>query len=205
MPEVRDRLEQVADLDLQCSLMAVGPEAVAGTQPDGSATLDWLMEPEWADAHVRFHIVRFHDRGNLGEVFLARDSKLHRIVALKRIKQAPAADQDKRARFVVEAEITGRLEHPCIVPVYSLGTFDDGRPFYTMRFINGKNLNAAIDRFHRDEQAGPRRGSAQRTLGALQKLLAAVPGRLQRDRLRAQPGRGAPGPEAREHHAGAVR
>jgi len=115
----------------------------------------------------RFQIVRFHKEGGLGEVYLARDSQLHRIVALKRIKHTKAADKDKRDRFVVEAEITGRLEHPCIVPVYSLGTFDDGRPFYAMRFIRGDNLEAAIDQFHQDEQAG--RDAGARTL-ALQKL-----------------------------------
>ena len=48
-------------------------------------------------------------------------------MALKRIKLNHATDKDKRARFVVEAEITGRLEHPGIVPVYGLGTYDDGR------------------------------------------------------------------------------
>jgi len=167
VPEVRDRLERVADLDLQCSLLSVGPEA-ASAQPEGPATLDWLMQPEGADAHVRYEIVRFHDRGALGEVFVARDSRLHRMVALKRIKSAPAADQDQRARFVIEAEITGLLEHPGIVPVYSLGTFDDGRPFYAMRFIRGDNLKAAIDKFHQAEQAG--RDAGARTL-ALQKLL----------------------------------
>ncbi len=169
VPEVRDRLEQVADLELQCSLLSVGPEASGGgAQDDGSATVDWSGQAEGADPEGRFQIVRFHKRGGLGEVYVARDSQLHRIVALKRIQSAPAADQDKRARFVVEAEITGRLEHPGIVPVYSLGTFDDGRPFYAMRFIRGDNLEAAIDQFHQDEQAGREAGA--RTL-ALQKLL----------------------------------
>ena len=81
-------------------------------------------------------------------------------MALKRIKQAHSGDQDKRARFVVEAEITGRLEHPGIVPVYGLGTYDDGRPFYAMRFIRGDNLKAAIEQFHQaeDEGRGPARG-----------------------------------------------
>ena len=54
------------------------------------------------------------------------------------------------------------------MPVYGLGTFDDGRPFYAMRFIRGDNLKAAIDQFHQDEQAG--RDAGARTL-ALQKLL----------------------------------
>ena len=82
-------------------------------------------------------------------------------MALKRIQHAQAGSADKRARFVVEAEITGRLEHPGIVPVYGLGTFDDGRPFYAMRFIRGDNLRTAIEQFHQDEETGrdaPARG-----------------------------------------------
>ena len=73
-----------------------------------------------------------------------------------------AADKDKRARFVVEAEITGRLEHPGIVPVYGLGTYDDGRPFYAMRFIRGDNLKAAIEQFHQAEEKGRERRRAAR-------------------------------------------
>src|SRR5262249_17769600 len=53
-----------------------------------------------------------------------------------------------RGRFLQEAEITGGLEHPGIVPVYGLGCYEDGRPFYAMRFIKGDNLKEAIDRFH---------------------------------------------------------
>ena len=50
--------------------------------------------------------------------------------------------------FVLEAEITGGLEHPGIVPVYGLGAYSDGRPYYAMRFIRGESLKEAIDRFH---------------------------------------------------------
>ena len=49
---------------------------------------------------------------------------------------------------MVEAEITGNLEHPGIVPVYGLGCCTDGRPFYAMRFIKGENLATAARRFH---------------------------------------------------------
>src|SRR5262249_17611842 len=51
----------------------------------------------------------------------------------------------------LEAEVTGGLEHPGIVPVYGLGTYGDGRPYYAMRFIRGDSLKEAIDRFHADE------------------------------------------------------
>jgi WD40 repeat protein/tetratricopeptide (TPR) repeat protein/tRNA A-37 threonylcarbamoyl transferase component Bud32 len=100
----------------------------------------------------RFRILRFHDRGALGEVYVARDEELHRDVALKQIRHEHADDAQRRARFLVEAEITGALEHPGIVPVYGLGRYENGRPFYAMRLIQGDNLKSAIERFH---QAGP--------------------------------------------------
>src|SRR5205823_14621167 len=98
--------------------------------------------------------LRFHDCGNLGEVFVARDEELKREVALKQIKGEHADDAQRRARFVVEAEITGGLEHPGIVPVYGLGHHADGRPYYAMRFIRGDSLKEAIARFHAADGSG---------------------------------------------------
>ena len=77
---------------------------------------------------TRFRILRPHARGGLGEVFLAEDGELGREVALKEIRDRHADDSQSRARFVSEAVITGRLEHPGIVPVYGLGHHPDGRP-----------------------------------------------------------------------------
>ena len=149
VPEVRDDLEGLPDVDLHASLLLVRLAGTdGGEEIDDERTATWDDESNMDDVEGRFRIVRFHDRGALGEVYVARDQQLHRIVALKRIKQAHTGDQDKCARFVVEAEITGRLEHPGIVPVYGLGTYDDGRPFYAMRFIRGDNLKAAIEQFH---------------------------------------------------------
>ncbi len=148
------------------SSISASPTPTARRRRDSTAS--WDEDNAATDAEGRFRIVRFHDRGALGEVFIARDQQLHRIVALKRIKLDHATDKDKRARFVVEAEITGRLEHPGIVPVYGLGTYDDGRPFYAMRFIRGDNLKAAIEQFHKAEDKG--RDPGERTL-ALLKLL----------------------------------
>jgi serine/threonine-protein kinase len=99
----------------------------------------------------RFRVRRFHAAGGLGEVFVAEDTELRREVALKEIKRAYTAHEESRSRFVLEAEITGNLEHPGVVPVYGLGTYPDGRPYYAMRFIKGDTLATAIQRFH--EQA----------------------------------------------------
>jgi len=65
----------------------------------------------------RFRIVRPHARGGLGQVSVAIDSELNRDVALKEIQPQYADDKDSRYRFRLEAEVTGRLEHPGIVPV----------------------------------------------------------------------------------------
>src|SRR5207248_1930247 len=104
--------------------------------------------------HARFQILRPHARGGLGEVFVARDEELHREVALKEIQERHAGHPESRARFLLEAEITGALEHPGIVPVYGLGSYADGRPFYAMRFIKGDSLKDAIEAFHARQKKG---------------------------------------------------
>ena len=77
-----------------------------------------------------------------------------------------ADDPNYRARFVREAEITGGLEHPGIVPNYGLGQYGDGRPFYAMRLIKGENLKSAIERYHETDFP-----DASARLFALRKLL----------------------------------
>jgi serine/threonine protein kinase len=106
-------------------------------------TLDQIDEPK-----MRFRILRPHAEGGLGRVHVALDQELNREVAFKEIKFEFARRKDAQARFVVEAEVTGGLEHPGIVPVYGLGHFPDGRPFYAMRFIRGQSLHEAVRVFH---------------------------------------------------------
>ena len=101
---------------------------------------------------------RPHARGGLGEVFVAPTRSCTARWPSKQIQERAADDAESRTRFVLEAEITGRLEHPGIVPVYGLGTDGDGRPYYAMRFIGGDSLKEAIDRFREATAAGgPRR------------------------------------------------
>jgi serine/threonine protein kinase len=99
---------------------------------------------------------------------VALDEELHREVAFKEIQYRHADHPESRSRFVLEAEITGGLEHPGIVPVYGLGQYADGRPFYAMRFIKGDSLKDAIAAFHQADAPG--RDPGERTL-ALRKLL----------------------------------
>ena len=116
----------------------------------------------------RFRVIRPLAQGGLGEVFVAHDEELRREVALKLIQEQHAHDTDSRNRFLFEAEITGRLEHPGVIPVYGLGVDEKGRPYYAMRFIRGESLKESIARFHRAD--GPNREPGERSL-ALRELL----------------------------------
>jgi eukaryotic-like serine/threonine-protein kinase len=97
----------------------------------------------------RFRVLRPHAKGGLGEVSIAEDRELHREVALKQMQPKYVGDTDARSRFLLEAEVTGRLEHPGIVPVYSLGLNESGNPYYAMRFIKGESLSKAIGKLYR--------------------------------------------------------
>ncbi|MGE5194125.1 MAG: protein kinase domain-containing protein, partial [Deltaproteobacteria bacterium] len=117
----------------------------------------------------RFRILRPHAKGGLGQVSVALDRDLNREVALKEIQPQHADDQTSRERFLVEAEITGGLEHPGIVPVYALGHDPDGRPFYVMRFVKGDSLKQAIEQFHQADN--PNRSDPGARQLALRQLL----------------------------------
>lgn len=121
--------------------------STVGSDPRSNSTI--IVAPS------RFRILRSHARGGLGEVFVARDEELGRDVALKEIQERLAHDSRSRARFLLEAEVTGGLEHPGVVPVYSLGHYPDGRPYYAMRFIKGKSLGEAIEEYHETAKADP--------------------------------------------------
>lgn len=95
-----------------------------------------------------FENLRFHAQGGLGMVFEAIDARLHRNVALKFMHRHLAEMPWARERFLLEAEITGRLDHPGIVAVHGMGMTETQRPFYTMRFIRGETFDLAIHRYH---------------------------------------------------------
>jgi serine/threonine-protein kinase len=142
----REGLVQLGDPEVEASLAHLGP---ASTQAgdDGDRTATYSVGSATGGGQ-RFRVLRPHAKGGLGAVFVALDSELNREVALKQILDHHADDQTSRRRFVLEAEITGGLEHPGIVPVYGLGAYSDGRPYYTMRFIRGDSLKRAIEQFH---------------------------------------------------------
>ncbi len=83
-------------------------------------------------------------QGGIGKVDIAVDNGLNRRVAMKRIQPKYALDFKARLRFAQEAEITGELEHPAIVPIYHYGISENGEPFYSMRLIEGQTLRELV-------------------------------------------------------------
>ncbi len=146
----RESLSRIGDPDIDATLSAVrtgpGSPERAG---DNDFTASFVVGTATSDGQ-RFRVLRPHAKGGLGAVFVALDTELHREVALKEILESHADDEISRKRFLLEAEITGGLEHPGIVPVYGLGTYGNGRPYYAMRFIRGDSLKEAIQTFHAD-------------------------------------------------------
>lgn len=128
-----------------------------------SSSITQTPKTTHSTSRERFQNEQKHKEGGLGVVYRAEDIELKRTVALKQIKPARDHDPDKRARFIREAEITGGLEHPGIVPIYSLGADEEGRPFYAMRFIQGKSLSDAIREFHNKDGANKTPSSKKRS------------------------------------------
>lgn len=79
-------------------------------------------------------------RGGMGAILQGRDVDLGRDVALKVLLEAHRDRAELVERFVEEAQIGGQLQHPGIVPVYDLGRFPDGRPFFAMKLVKGQTL-----------------------------------------------------------------
>lgn len=153
--EVRRRLQALRAMDEALDLSeGLGEPTVADSDGLGEPVLPLPAPAVSAAVEVRYRPLRFHARGGLGEVYLAEDEELHREVALKRIQSPHAQHAASRRRFIREAEITSRLEHPGIVPIYGLGQDAQGRPVYAMRFIQGETLQDAIERFHAADRKG---------------------------------------------------
>ncbi len=107
------------------------------------------------DGEVRYEHLKEQGRGGMGRVLSVWDRRMAREVALKELlpdtvarrgsdPDTGVARQRVIARFLKEAQVTGRLQHPGIIPVHEIGERADGTLYYTMKFVRGKTLRQAI-------------------------------------------------------------
>jgi serine/threonine-protein kinase len=106
--------------------------------------------PDADSARYRFGDVL--GEGGMGEVLLAYDEHIGRDVAVKRIRTTePSAEE--LSRFVREARVQGRLEHPAVVPVHDLAVDRDGRPFFVMKRLTGTTMQELLGRLRAGSEA----------------------------------------------------
>src|SRR5512141_959410 len=93
----------------------------------------------------RFEITGVLGEGAMGTVYLAHDPQIERPVAIKTLRRdrGEEADQDLAARFLKEAKIAGRLQHPNIVTIYDAGN-DQGVDFIAMEYVDGDALTRRL-------------------------------------------------------------
>jgi WD40 repeat protein/serine/threonine protein kinase/tetratricopeptide (TPR) repeat protein len=113
-----------------------------------------------APRHGEYEILAEIGRGGMGVVYLARQTSLGRLVALKMLPADLAGDEVALARFRREIRHLARCEHPNIVKVLASGTMPDGQLFYTMEYVPGCDLDLVWR-----ELAGPQAKGSAATLG----------------------------------------
>jgi DNA-binding SARP family transcriptional activator len=110
-------------------------------RPPRRGELAKRMDEELAGS---LQILRPIGRGNVADVFLAREPHLKRLVAVKVLSSHLASDSKARKRFQREARAAARINHPNVCAVYQVGTLSDGTPFYILPFVKGTTLGQRL-------------------------------------------------------------
>jgi len=109
------------------------------------------------------------DRGGMASVYLARDPALKRDVAVKVLSEELSRDETARKRFEREAQAAASISHPNVVPIYSVGELANGRPYFVMRYVAGRSLEARL------QEEGPLPvDDARQVMGQVASALAAA-------------------------------
>jgi len=160
------------------------PSEGSGLEGGGDSTFELLqrLRRSSKDAAPRGNAERYEvlseiARGGMGVIFQVRDLDLRRSLAMKvlsdRAEGDPGAtelDSQRAGRFLEEAQVTGQLEHPGIIPVHELGLDAQGRLFFTMRLVKGITLREVFER----ARAGRDGWSVTRALGVVLKVCEAM-------------------------------
>ena len=168
LEELQQRV-QTADDDLQAELergqtivldqlsrsLNEPPPAVGsgGGEREPPITLEFELRDLDLAHESRYEMQDELGRGGMGRVFMARDRILERRVALKMLNDDKRNNEKEQERLLIEAQVTGLLEHPSIVPVYDLRATADGEPFYTMRVVQEKSLGQLISEIRMGDTA----------------------------------------------------
>ena len=116
---------------------------VLGIPTPDPRTFDDASRPFAEAVSSRYAIKRLIGRGGMGIVYLARDRRLERLVAIKTLPPHLAADESVKQRFLREIRTAGAMSHPHIVPIHGADEID-GHVFFVMGFVDGESLASTI-------------------------------------------------------------
>ncbi len=140
-----------------------------------------LWDPDLGLAPVRailegkkYKVLGTIGRGGMGVVHQARDLRIVRNVAMKVIKTSSQFSRENVLRFVDEAQLTGQLQHPNIIPVYELGLDEFGEVFYTMKYVKGTTLDQVLRRIREREEDAIKKFPLATLLTVFQKICDGV-------------------------------
>ena len=147
LPALRERVGALeamnAVLSSEETLEDTGSYVGEHTLPVAPASDEKALDGRPARSIAGYEIHRQLGRGGMSVVFLARQTALKRLVALKMLLAGPYAAPTERARFQAEVEAIARLQHPNLVQVFEVGE-QEGRAFFSMEFVDGGNLQEKI-------------------------------------------------------------
>ncbi|MEZ6092180.1 MAG: serine/threonine-protein kinase, partial [Pirellulaceae bacterium] len=106
----------------------------------GKRSLDKRTNDSTLENFGRYEVIRLLGRGGFGSVYLARDSQLDRLVAIKSLHQVQFVDDTQSKEFLREASSTARLSHPSIVTLYDVAKHSNGSLFVVMEYVDGESL-----------------------------------------------------------------
>lgn len=166
-------LERPADLDHPTQIDQTGKNIKAPDDPTGNDELLNLTQtrnlakprlsqpkPSELAASNQYEDLDRLGYGGMGEVRLVKDPVLNRHLAMKVLHRNMLQKGANSARFVEEAQICAQLEHPNIVPIHELGTLPDGRLYFTMKQVKGRQMGEVVKRVH-DVSTNGRWGSTE--------------------------------------------
>lgn len=171
-PEDQSGVRTLDSRDLDSNLSALGADAVGQTsletpkfaesQKTGDRSIvsnlvSSASRPKPSHPAERYVLLDNFAHGGLGNLWRAEDKAIRREVAFKELLPRALKNPVHVERFVEEAQITGQLEHPGIIPIYDVGFQENGTPYYAMKLVRGGNMEVAIEAMHKLPSGSPER------------------------------------------------
>tara|TARA_R110002096_G_scaffold285473_1_gene479276 strand:+ start:2539 stop:3159 length:621 start_codon:yes stop_codon:yes gene_type:complete len=136
-----------------------GPMIAAGANPDSP---------------VPFVFGQRIAQGAMGAILTAEDCKLGRTIAVKVMLDEAGISEEQQLRFVQEAAVLGKLQHPNIVPVYDLGRDAAGSLYYSMKLVKGRTLQDIINDLRKEDPTALAHYTLDRLLTIFRKICDAL-------------------------------